>query len=151
MKTSSAGRSLIENAEGLRTVAYLCPAGVPSIGYGHTRGVHMGMTCTKEQADAWLEEDLADAEEAINTLVKVPLTQGQYDALVSFVFNFGARKFGASTLLVLLNTRHYAEAAKQFRLWCHGMVDGEMQVLPGLVKRRAAENDLFLNSMKEAA
>lgn len=147
MKTSDAGRALIRNAEGCYLSAYLCPAGIPTIATGHTRGVHMGMTCTDEQAQEWLSEDLADAEAAVSRLVQVPLTQGQFDALVSFVFNMGATKFGASTLLKMLNEGRVFAAAAQFKLWVHS---GD-KILPGLVKRRAAETDLFLKDVKERA
>lgn len=147
MKTSEAGRALIREAEGCELKAYACPAGIPTAGVGHTRGVKLGTTYTEAQAQAWLAEDLADAEAAVTRLVKVPLTQGQFDALVSFVFNLGASKFAASTLLKLLNEGRVFAAASQFKLWVHS----GNKILPGLVKRRAAEVDLFLKDVKEAA
>lgn len=144
--TSDAGLALIKAFEGLETAAYPDPGnritGEPwTIGYGHTRGVRRGDTCTEEQATAWLREDLHAAEGAVRHLVDVPLAQGQFDALASFVFNCGATAFGNSTLLRLLNAGDVATAAGQFKRWNRG-ADG---VLPGLVRRRAAERDLFIS------
>jgi lysozyme len=159
MKTSPEGIARIKRHELLRLKAYLCPAGVPTIGWGSTRGVAMGMTITEQQADARLVQDLATAEGAINKNVKVPLTQGQFDALVSFVFNVGVPHFagvwsnkdkaflsGPSTLLKKLNRGDYKGAAEQLPLWCHARdpKTGGMVRLPGLVKRRREEMEAFL-------
>lgn len=124
--------------------AYLCSAGVPTLGVGHTRGVKMGQSCTAEQAQQWLAEDLADAEEAVNRLVKVHLTQNQFDAIVSFTFNLGAGALAKSTLLRLLNGAQYAEAVGQFRLW--NLAGGRPSL--GLTKRRAAEAAMFAANLK---
>lgn len=144
--TSDKGLDLIKLSEGLETEAYPDPGnrvtGEPwTIGYGHTRGVHRGDTCTEAQASDWLREDLQAAEGAVRHLVGVPLSQRQFDALASFVFNIGAAAFGNSTLLRLLNAGDATGAAEQFKRWNRG-ADG---VLPGLVTRRAAERDLFLS------
>ncbi len=144
--TSDGGLALIKASEGLETEAYPDPGnrvtGEPwTIGYGHTRGVRRGDTCTEEQATEWLREDLQTAEGAVRRLVGVPLSQGQFDALASFVFNVGPSAFGNSTLLRLLNADDAVGAAEQFKRWNRG-ADG---VLPGLVTRRAAERDLFLS------
>lgn len=144
--TSDAGLALIKAAEGLETAAYPDPGnrvtGEPwTIGYGHTRGVRRGDTCSEEQATVWLREDLHAAEGAVRHLVDVPLSQGQFDALASFVFNVGPSAFGTSTLLRLLNGGDAAGAAEQFKRWNRG-ADGP---LPGLVIRRAAERTLFLS------
>lgn len=144
MKISDQGLRLIKGHEGLRLESYLCPAGVPTIGYGHTRGVEMGLTCTEAQADAWLLEDLQPAERGVRELVRVPLTQGQYDALVSFVFNLGVGAFTGSRLLGLLNARDYVGAGGEFPRWVHA----GKKVLPGLVTRRAAERDMFLGQTR---
>lgn len=141
MKASGACRALIRRFEGCMLQAYLCPAGVPTLGVGHTRGVKMGDRCTVQQADVWLTEDLQDAEAAVNSLVKAPITQAMFDALVSFVFNLGAGRLGESTLLILLNKRNYAGAAQQFGRW----VNSNGVKLKGLVDRRAAEAELFLS------
>ncbi len=147
LKTSDSGLALIKVSEGLETVAYPDPGnritGEPwTIGYGHTRGVRKGDVCTEAQATDWLREDLKAAEGAVRHLVDVPLTQGQFDALTSFVFNVGAGAFGNSTLLRLLNAGDAGGAAEQFKRWNRG-ADGP---LPGLVTRRAAERALFVGA-----
>ena len=139
MQISKAGLDLIKQFEGLYLKAYRCPAGVPTIGYGHTAGVAMGQTITQQQADDYLRRDVRQFERAVARLVTVPLTQGQFDALVSFAFNLGEGALAQSTLLRLLNTGDYAGAAAQFDRW--NKAGG--RVLPGLVRRRAAERALF--------
>lgn len=147
MKASGACRALIREFESCRLEAYRCPAGIPTIGYGHTRGVKMGDRCTIQQADVWLTQDLEDAEAAVSMLVKKPLTQSQFDALVSFTFNVGAGRLGESTLLILLNRGNYTGAAAQFQRW-----DKSKGVtLPGLVRRRAAEAALFCDDARVRA
>lgn len=136
---NSAGLALIKEYEGFRANAYLDTGGVPTIGYGHTRGVKMGQTCTPEQAEAWLEADLDSAESDVSKLVKVPLTDNQFAALVSFTFNLGGARLGKSTLLKLLNAGDYAGAGGQFKFW----VFDNGKKLSGLVKRRAAEAALW--------
>ena len=140
MKPSGACRALVRQFEGCQLRAYLCPAGVPTIGVGRTRGVKLGDTCTVQQADVWLSQDLEDAAASVAMLVRVPLTQGQFDALVDFTFNLGVKRLAESTLLILLNKGNYKAAADQFSRWVYG----GGQKLPGLVKRRAAEAALFL-------
>lgn len=139
MQPSQAAIDLIKAAEGLRLTAYRDSAGILTIGYGSTGGIKPGQTITPEQAEAMLVDDLDEAADAMRKLVTVPLTQGQFDALCSFVFNLGAGRLRDSTLLRLLNQGKYGEAAAQFRFWV--MSGGEP--LPGLVKRRAAERALF--------
>lgn len=139
MKTSPAGRALIRKFEGCVLRAYLCPAGVWTIGVGHTRGVKQGDQCSQQQADLWLTQDLQDAEAAVSSVVRKPLTQSQFDALVSFTFNLGAKALSESTLLILLNTGRYDQAADQFSRW----VNAGGKRLQGLVDRRAAEADMF--------
>jgi len=140
MQTSNNGINLIKRFEGLRLEAYRDSVGIPTIGYGHTHGVKMGDVITGAQADAFLREDLQVAELTINTNVKVKLTQGQFDALASFVFNLGSGNFVKSTLLKKLNTGDYAGAADEFGKW----VNAGGKKSPGLVKRRAAEREVFL-------
>lgn len=138
---SQAAIDLVKASEGLRLEAYQDAGGVWTIGYGHTRDVQPGDVITQQQADDFLREDLAEAAEGVNALVKVPLNQGQFDALCDFVFNLGEHDLERSTLLRLLNAGNYEAAANQFRVW----VMGAGEVLPGLVKRRAAERVLFVN------
>ncbi len=141
---------LVKHFEGLRLKAYLCPAGVPTIGYGHTAGVKMGQTITEAQADAFLAADLAAAAADVDRLVKVPLNGDQRGALSSFVFNLGAGNLQASTLLKLLNRGDYEGAAGQFGAWVKATVKdpktgaASKVTLLGLVARRAAEKALFL-------
>ena len=139
MRTSENGLALIRQFEGLRLSAYLCPAGIPTIGYGSTAGVQMGQAITAARAEELLREDVRQFEAAVSRLVKVPLTQGQYDALTSFAFNLGAKSLEQSTLLRLLNAGDYSGAAAQFDRWVYA----SGKKLPGLVKRRAAERALF--------
>lgn len=139
-RTSEAGLQLIRNFEGLRLSAYLDPGGVWTIGYGHTGAdVHAGLTITRERAEELLRADVAGAEACVAGAVVVPLTQGQFDALVSFVFNLGCGNLQRSTLLELLNLGAYDRAAEEFGRWIHA---GGV-VLTGLVNRRAAELALF--------
>ncbi len=139
MRTSENGLALIRQAEGLRLRAYKCPAGVWTIGYGTTAGVKEGLVITKERAEELLREDVKRFEDQVMRLVKVRLTQGQFDALVSFTYNLGAANLGNSTLLRLLNAGDYKGAAAQFDRW----TKAGGKELPGLVKRRAAERALF--------
>lgn len=147
LKASGACRALIRQFEGCYLQAYRCPAGIPTLGVGHTRGVKMGDRCSVQQADVWLTEDLQDAEAAVNSLVKVPLAQEQFDALASFTFNLGAKRLAESTLLILLNKGSAKAAAEQFDRW----VNSNGQKLDGLVRRRAAEKALFLDGLRVAA
>lgn len=134
---------LVKHFEGLYLTAYLCPAGVPTIGYGHTDGVRMGQTITEAQADAFLAADLAEVAADVDRYVKVLLTDDQRSALASFVFNLGAGSLASSTLLRKLNVGDAAGAAAEFGRWTKARVGGQMVDLPGLVARRAAEQALF--------
>ncbi len=138
--------NLIMKWETLSLKAYKCPTGHWTIGWGHTYGVKPGQVITRGYAEALLKQDVVVAEHAVDSLVKVPLNQGMYDALVSFVFNLGADKFRSSTLLMRLNQGAYELAADEFPKWKYGTVDGKKQVLPGLVSRRAEERTMFLTA-----
>ncbi|GAA4247550.1 glycoside hydrolase family protein [Azospirillum formosense] len=135
--------ALVRHFEGLYLKAYLCPAGVPTIGYGHTAGVRMGQTITSLQAEVFLRADMADAAQDVDRLVKVPLTDRQRGALASFVFNLGAGALQSSTLLRLLNQGDCAGAAAEFPKWVYATVNGKKVRLDGLKRRRAAERALF--------
>ncbi|MBL5829218.1 lysozyme [Serratia fonticola] len=134
------GLNLIKQFEGLRLRAYQCSANVWTIGYGHTAGVGEDDIITEEQAIFLLRQDVAEGEMVVNQHMNVLLTQNQFDALVSLVFNIGAGNFRASTLLKKLNIRDYDGAAKEFLRW----VNAGGKMLPGLVRRREAESRLFL-------
>ena len=142
MKTSSNGIDLIKIFERLVLKAYVWPAGVLTIGYGHTgKDVKVGQFITKQKAEELLQQDLIKFENAIADNVIVSITQNHLDALVSFVFNIGIAAFQRSTLLKLLNEGEYFLAADQFPRWNKA----NNEVLPGLVRRRSAERQLFLS------
>jgi len=143
MKLSQAGIDLIKSFEGYRSEAYQCSAGVWTIGYGHTNSVLPLQKTTPEQAEKFLRDDVADAVSAVNRLVKVSLSQAQFDALVSFTFNLGGSALASSTLLKKLNAKDYYGARQQFKRW--NKAGGK--VLAGLVRRRAAEAELFMPSV----
>ena len=139
MTCGKAGLQLTERFEGCRLAADADTGGVWTIGYGHTHGVHEGMTCTREQAQAWLAQDTQAAADAVNRLVQISLKQSEFDALVDFVFNLGAGAFARSTMLKDLNAGNLAAAALQFPLWDHDAG----RVLAGLLHRRLAEEAEF--------
>lgn len=141
--TTQEGLDLIKNFEGFRPTLYTCPGGKPTIGYGHVVKKHEGFTkISRDQAENLLRRDVEAAEHAVTRLVDVPLTDGQYSALVSFVFNLGSGAFQASTLRRKINCRLHAEAPKQLRRW----VWAGGKKLRGLEKRRAAESKLYESS-----
>lgn len=142
MKTSQRGLDLIKKWEGLRLNSYRCSAGRWTIGYGATRGIVEGMTVTPEAANTLLRRDVRGAELAIKKLVEVPLSQTEFDALVSFVYNFGSAKFSTSTLLGILNTGDRRGAAREFEKWVYA--GGKK--LNGLIARRKEERDMFLEN-----
>jgi lysozyme len=150
MQVSNAGLNLVKSDEGFKSHLYNCPANDATIGYGHL--VHLGPICGapsekpftsgigEEQGSDLLLADAAYAEHAIAHLVTVPLTQGQYDALVSFTYNEGAGRLQTSTLLKYLNAGNYAGAADQFGVWVYG---GGVK-LARLVTRRESERVMFV-------
>ena len=141
MKTSSIGVYLIKMFESFRSDPYICEGGKWTNGWGHTKGVTKdSKPVTISQGEANLAADLKEFEDAVNSLVKVPLLQCQFDALVSFAFNLGANALAGSTLLKNLNAGDYKGAADQFLRW--NKAGGK--VLRGLEKRRAAERSMFL-------
>jgi lysozyme len=144
MKVSSNGLALIKQFEGFRAQAYICPAGVLTIGYGSTgKHVKRGQVITEAEATALLIKDAARFERAVNAL-GLKLTQNQFDALVSLAFNIGTGNFASSTLVKRLKVGDMAGAAAQFAAWNKARVNGVLKVLPGLVRRRAAEAALFV-------
>lgn len=145
MKLDDKGIDHIKQWEKLELEAYLpTPRDVPTIGYGHTKGVAMGLTCTEEQAEVWLDEDCDHAERAVNQFTRVPMNQGQFNVLVSFVFNVGVGAFRRSTLLQEINEGNYKGVPAQLKRWVYQ--DGE--VLNGLVRRRKMEAEMFSKASK---
>lgn len=142
MQLSEKGKILIKKYEGLKLSAYKCPAGVWTIGYGHTTGVFEGQKITSDQADDFFDNDIKQFEKIVLELCNVPLKQGQFDALVSFVYNVGKTAFANSTLLKLLNQKKYTAAGNEFSRWVY-VRDKKLQ---GLVKRRIDERFLFFAS-----
>lgn len=140
MNLSEHGKAFIHDFESCRLKAYLDGGGVWTIGWGHTKDVKKGDTCTLAQANAWYSEDTQEAVDAVNRLVKVPLTQNQFDALVSFTFNCGVEALATSTLLRKLNAKDYDGARDEFVKWNHD----NGKVVAGLTRRRNAEANLFL-------
>lgn len=136
---------LIKEFEGCKLTPYICPAGALTVGYGHVISFKppfsddMKKPITKQDAERLLREDTLTCVIAIDELVKVPLTENQAAALVSFIFNVGTGAFKKSTLLKLLNRGDYAKASMQFERW----VKSNGEILPGLVRRREAERKLF--------
>ena len=140
MKTSNQGKNLIKEAEGLRLDAYRCPAGIPTIGWGHTKGVRMGQRITREMAEDMLVEDIIPIERLLNGL-RINFRQEQFDALVSWIFNLGAGNFKSSTMYKrILENANDEEITDQLIKWTYS---GKQQ-LPGLMKRRVAEANLFI-------
>lgn len=141
MQLSAKGLALLKVSEGFRDSVYLDVNGLPTIGYGH-RLVHpetFPHGVTEAQAVEILLSDICEAERMVGRMVKVPLTQGQFDALVDFVFNLGSGRLYTSTLLTDLNAGHMEAAAEQILLWDHA--DGKVN--SGLMARRQAEFELF--------
>lgn len=146
MNISQAGLDLIVSFEGYHRklangdcTTYRCPANVLTIGFGCTEGIREGEVWTRQQAEKALMRELAKFEAAVTRLVTVEINQNQYDALVSFAYNCGEGALGKSTLLRKLNAGDFDGAANAFAMW----TKGGGRVLPGLVRRRAAEAALF--------
>lgn len=144
MQISIAGLSAIKGHEGFRPYVYKDSAGRDTIGYGHLIGpLESFSSVTEQEASRLLAQDVATAEAAVNRLVKVPLNQSQFDALVSFVYNVGAGAFSRSTMLRKLNAGDYLGAQTQFTAWIYATVNGKKTVINGLANRRLAEARLF--------
>ncbi len=145
---SEKGLALTKSFEGLRLDAYQDSVGVWTVGYGHTGpGLGEGVKVTDAEAEAMLLADLGDAVRCVNRKVTAAILQGQFDAMVDFCFNAGRGNFLQSTLLRKVNAGDFAGAASQFGLWVHA--GGE--VVPGLVRRRQAEAEMFLSQQTAVA
>lgn len=134
---------LVKDREGLKLEAYYCPAGIPTIGYGHTKGVVLGTRVTKEQADEMLTVDLERFKAQASKYIKVQVTKGQFIALMDFVYNLGVGALRESTLLKLLNQGDYYGASEQFQRWifCKG------EKSKGLIARRELERQYFMEEL----
>jgi lysozyme len=149
VKLSTEGLQLIKQQEGFRSQTYLDVAGFPTIGYGH-RLIHPGSFpagIDEAQATEILSADVRDAEQAVERLVKVPLTQGQFDALVDFCFNLGSGRLASSTLLKVLNGGRYTDVCDQLLRW--DQAGGKE--CPALKARRQAEVGLWNRASQSAA
>jgi GH24 family phage-related lysozyme (muramidase) len=139
------GMELTKHFEGLRLSAYRDPVGIWTIGWGHTGpDVFDGLRITLKQAEEILKDDLLEHEEFVEENIKVALNSGQFAALVSFAFNVGNGNFKSSTLRRKSNRGDYKGAANEFLRWVYGTVRGRKIKLPGLVRRRTQERNLFL-------
>jgi lysozyme len=152
MKLSEEGLRLIKSFEGYHTrledgscAAYLCPAGVATIGYGCTVGVKLGMVWTAEQAESALLREISKFEDAVNRNVTVEINQNEFDAMVSLAYNIGAAGFARSSVLRRLNKGDRKGAEQAFHLWNKG----GGRVLAGLVSRRMREAALFLKPVEK--
>lgn len=140
MKVSQNGINLIKKFEGCELKPYLCPAGVLTIGYGHTKGVKRGTTITYEQAEQYLKEDIAPCERVLNAM-GINFRQNQFDALISWLFNLGAGNFNSSTLKkYIVAHKSDEEITDQIIRW--NKSGGKP--LNGLSRRRVAEANMFL-------
>lgn len=172
-KLSRTGRAIIQNHEGLSLRAYLCPANRLTIGYGHVLQPQLdcgifGLTAealariittcqerrkltleaftlriSEDGADVLMQRDAEQVEEFLNSILSMPLSQNQFDALACLVFNIGQGNFAKSTLRKKLYALDYAGAAAEFSRWVYASVGGKQKPLPGLVNRRADERKLF--------
>lgn len=157
MKLSNAGIALIKGFEGLRLNAYRDSAGVWTIGYGSTRyhdgkAVKPGDRLLNEaQASALLNNTLGEYEDAVNKYITVPLTQNQFDALVSLTYNEGPGALRGTTIANKLNKKDYAGAADQFLVWNKITVNDKKVICEDLVERRKAERALFLKTYEQVS
>lgn len=146
MRINKEGLSIIKQCEGCRLKAYLCPSLILTIGYGHTTGVKLGDIITQADADRYLLQDIKRFEQAVSALVKVPINENQFSALVSFAFNVGVGNLKSSTLLKKLNLRDYKGCSNEFDRWVYG---SNKKPLEGLKKRRKLERELFNKSVTQ--
>lgn len=141
MKIGEKGKKLIKSFESCKLKAYRCPAGVWTIGYGHTKGVKEGMVISQEDAERFFNEDIREFEGQLNTL-QLEINQNQYDALMSFIYNVGVARLAKSTLLKKVKANSEDKTIRnEFNKWVYTGA----QKLPGLQRRRAAEADLYFS------
>jgi lysozyme len=140
---NQAGLEIIKTSEGLRLRAYRDQRGILTIGYGHTGDVAEGSFITEDHALELLQHDIEEAEQIIESLVKTTITDNEYSALVSLVYNIGGLNFKNSTMLRLLNQRDFVGASLEFAKWDHIKIAGVEIESPGIAARRKAEAALF--------
>ncbi len=150
-KVSRAGVELIKSFEGLRQTATRLPDGRWTLGYGHTFSAREGARVTSEDADALLRFDLLPIVDSLNNMILVPLNQNQFDSLVSFAFNIGIDNFAQSTVLKRLNEGRMGDAAAAMDSWRSAEFNGQTYVLAPLIRRRAAEKNLFMTPEEVSA
>lgn len=148
---SAQGLALIQELEGFQAEPKQLPTGGWLVGYNHVRDAEAGDAVNENEAAELLTSDLAAYETLVNTLVTAPVTQTQFDALVSFAFSVGADAFGKSQVLRRVNANDYVSAACAMEAWRKSDVGGELAIIDSLVCRRAAEKALFLKQMPYAA
>jgi lysozyme len=140
MNYSKDGQALTEQFESCHLTAYQDIKGIWTIGWGHTgKDVTPGLTISQAQADTFLSLDMYKAVNTVNYGVHIPVTQGEFDALVDFAFNCGCSAFLGSTMLVLINENNLAAAAEEFAKWDHA----SGVIVAGLLRRRLAEKAEF--------
>ena len=139
MKISENGLELIKKFEGCETTAYQDSVGVWTIGFGHTKGVEEGQTCSIEDAESMLADEMDEYEGYINNMVKVDLQQHEFDALVAWVYNLGPTNLGESTMLKVLNGGQFDRVPEEMNRWTRA----GGKILEGLVRRRQAESLMF--------
>ena len=139
MKISEDGLELIEKFEGCETSAYQDSVGVWTIGFGHTKGVEEGQTCSIEDAESMLADEMDEYEGYINNMVKVDLQQHEFDSLVAWVYNLGPTNLGESTMLKVLNGGQFDRVPDEMNRWTRA----GGKILEGLVRRRQAESLMF--------
>ena len=140
---SQDGLALVKRFEGFSPTIYFCPAGYPTIGFGHVvleqERERLAAGISEEEAEALLAHDLEAAERAVLRLITVPLTDGQFDTLCDFTFNLGGGALQRSTLRAKINRGEHADVPAELMKWTRG----GGRILPGLVRRRKAEADLY--------
>jgi lysozyme len=141
MKISEDGLELIKKFEGCETTAYQDSVGVWTIGFGHTKGVEEGQTCSVEDAESMLADEMDEYEGYVNNMVKVELQQHEFDALVAWVYNLGPTNLGESTMLKVLNGGQFDRVPDEMNRWTRA----GGKILEGLVRRRQAESLMFQN------